>query len=74
MTEVTFFMAALTVPLSFGFVAGTVLVTHPVLWLLLSIACTASRFHFSPTLPAPASRPGMSKKLGEDTVGTAGQN
>lgn len=37
------------------------------LWLLLSIACTASRFHLSPTLPAPVTRPGMSKKLGEDT-------
>lgn len=41
----------------------------PVLWLLLSIACTASRLHFSSTLPAPATRPGVSKKLGEDTVG-----
>lgn len=42
----------------------------PVLWLLLTIACTASRFHFCPTLPAPATRPGVSKKLGENTVGT----
>lgn len=41
----------------------------PVLWLLLSIACTASRLHFSSTMPAPATRPGVSKKLGEDTVG-----
>lgn len=44
------------------------------LWLLLSIACTAARLYFSPTLLAPATRPGGSKKLGEDTVGTAGQN
>lgn len=42
--EVTCFIAAHMV-LCFGFVATTVL------WLLLSIVCTASRFHFSPLCP-----------------------
>lgn len=59
--------------LCFGFVAGTVLVRHQCFGFCWALLAQHQGFIFPP-LPAPASRPGMSKKLGEDTVGTAGQN